>query len=610
MSGPRHDFWFTVQNTEDGSAEIRPVDNPRNRTSEGRYPSVVIPLAEMRSASPSPLSEVDEELLEKTQLTPNSSPFRETAGTKDVAMTDVCDNSAPKTHPYSLRRLRSSLGRCSTSLSKGISEMQDHAGSDETRPSAEPTDIQGMFRNFGLNNCTKTSNPTTESEHDLEEDTRSSASSKDPKDLLAAFQAKPSVNKPSSTTDIDDDMEDHEADSLVSESASTQQQDVSPGASRVSYVLSENTGLFEIQETHEDPLSPSDLNNPSTEDSHLSPEITKSSLNAQQLRGIKGKLANDLRDILLEWHLHNPSDAPPCQWKGRWDGTKKWENFQIFDRDGEEHEISIYKIRVKDTKPGSYLVSVLHSQCGPDVLFGVSPEHRPNMKLTGYQGVFLTAWLGPTDGWEKEPFAIHVWAPEKTKIKFHVKWFDPEQGSKIALYKAQKYANKSPTTPKTPSSATVISISSGTDGLSTPCKKKMKHKLDSDSESEDVVGPTTRVCRRLFSPLSIRFKLLSNNSPTVRVFPFNDKTDIDTLFKKARQFYQDVSWTPETALLCRVPGEDEMRYIGAEDEEEFTLLCDDIKRLSIRAESVQVIEVKPASRGALGFGFDCKRPLS
>ncbi|KAJ5288658.1 hypothetical protein N7478_001688 [Penicillium angulare] len=585
MIRSRHsqDFWFTTKNTEDGFAEIHPVDDPRYRPSRGRDLAVVIP-----SATPSPLSEVNEELLENYEPRPNSQPPSETAGLNDVTMTDFPDNSSLKAPTLGFGRPRPFLGSFSSNVLTGKFEADDPPRNNETRPSVGNPNIQGMLNYFRMTSCTKTSNPTVEIEDIMEEETRSSDSPKTAKDLLAAFQAKPSVNKFKPATEIDDDMKD--PDTSVSQSASTQEKDYSPGASRVSYVMSEETGLFEIQETQGEPLSPSDLN-------HSSREITKSNLVTKQLRGPKCKLGDELQDILLEWHQQNPSDPPPCQWKGRWDGTKKWDNFRVFNRDKEEYEVSIYKIRLKHAKSGTYLVSVLQSEYGPDVLSGISTEHRPNLKSTGYQGDFITAWLGPKDGWEKEPSAIHVWAPEKTKVEYQAKWFDLEQGSKVALYKAQKYATKSPkspVTPKTPSPAMVKSISSESDELSTPCKKKVKRRIDSDSDSEDVVGPTTRVCRRLFSPSSIRFKLTSSNSLTVRMFPFDEKTDVGALFNKTCQFYRDVCWTSERALLCQVPGEEELRYVGLEDEDEFALLCDDIKRLSIRAESPQVIEVKPA----------------
>lgn len=60
----------------------------------------------------------------------------------------------------------------------------------------------------------------------------------------------------------------------------------------------------------------------------------------------------------------------------------------------------------------------------------------------------------------------------------------------------------------------------------------------------------------------------------VRRFSLQDCRNGDSLFAKARQFYKGVGENipDEMALICAVPGSDDLRFIGEGCEDEFRIL--------------------------------------
>ncbi|KAJ6114914.1 hypothetical protein N7486_000692 [Penicillium sp. IBT 16267x] len=356
-------------------------------------------------------------------------------------------------------------------------------------------------------------------------------------------------------------------------------------APRVSYELSETTGLFEIKETpSKASRSPQILT--------FSPTRSAGLWKIQKHRGPAKCFPRHLLEVLDEWHEEHPFEAPSCQWKGRPDRTQKWENFKIFDQEGDEHEVSLFKITVTRPKYRSYNIMILYSENAPEVFVDCATNCRPtNMRGSGFQGQYVVAWLGLTRGFENDNCAIWVWAPKGADIPFSSRWFARQkQDKRPRSIKIEKDSNPITPTKITPSRP-VTFFSPDLDDMPTPYS--VKQLVEDESDEEGIVVPT-RVRRNIFSPPSIRFKLLSDTSPNVRIFPFNDQTDSNAIFKKAREFYQDVKMSQEMALLCKVPGQEELRYIGEGCADEFDILCDDIKKLSIHQDEIRVIEVKPA----------------
>ncbi|KAJ5772246.1 hypothetical protein N7520_002775 [Penicillium odoratum] len=396
-----------------------------------------------------------------------------------------------------------------------------------------------------------------------------------------AFRA--STDNSDATTEIDDAIK-HDGVSPPSDQlVATKEHFVDPDAPLVCYELSEKTGLFEIKET---PIKSFQLSNFVT----WTPSRVKGTWRIQKYRGPAEFFPAHLLTVLEEWHQEYPLEAPPCQWKGRSEGAQ-WVNFKIFDHDGDEHDISIFKVTISHPKARKYNMTILHSENAPEVFVDCAMQCRPmNFKVSGCQCQYVFAWLGLIEGYENDSCAIRVWGPEGTDIDFKSRWFGPDQGKRAKSVKTDKHPN--PATPiKGPSRRSAKLYNSDSDTMPTPYSLKQRVEYDSDEEGVVAHDPVRKI---LFSPPSIRFKLLSENSPNVRIFSFNEQMDSGQIFKKAREFYQDIKAPSEMALLCKVPGQQELRYIGEGCDDEFDILCDDIKRLSLHEGDVRVIEVKPA----------------
>lgn len=386
-------------------------------------------------------------------------------------------------------------------------------------------------------------------------------------------------------TEIDDAIKHDDMSPPSTQLVTTPEHFLDPHAPRVSYELSEKTGLFEIKETPIKALRSAQIFT-------FLPTCSPGRWKMQNYRGPAKCIPTHLLEVLDEWHQENPTDAPPCQWKGRTEGTQKWDNFRIFDQEGDEHEVSIFKITITRPKHRAYNLMILHSENAPEVFVDCAANCRPtNMRGTGFQGQYVVAWLGLTQGFENENCAIWVWAPEGTDIPFSPGWFTLEKRDKqprsIKIEKGSTPITPQKITPSRP----VTFYSPDSDTMPAPYSGKQSIKYESDEEG---VVASTRVCRNIFPPPLIRFKLRSDTSPNVRIFAFNDQTDSRAIFNKAREFYQDKDFFREMALLCKVPGQEELRYIGEGCDDEFDILCDDLKKLSLYQDEVSVTEMKPS----------------
>ncbi|KAJ5639626.1 uncharacterized protein N7484_007488 [Penicillium longicatenatum] len=381
-------------------------------------------------------------------------------------------------------------------------------------------------------------------------------------------------------TEIDDAIKHDGVSPPSTQLVTTPQHFLDPHAPRVSYEPSESTGLFEIRE------QPS-MASQSPPSLTFSPIRSAGRWKINKYRGPANCFPAHLLQVLDEWHEENPLEAPPCHWKGRTEGTQKWENFRVFDQEADEHEVSIFKITVTRPKYRTYNLMILHSDNAPEVFVDCATHCRPtNMRGTGFQGHYVVAWLGLTKGYENDNCAIWVWAPEGTEIPFNSGWFDKRPRS-MKIEKGSSPITPARTTPRHPATF----HHSDPDNMLTQYSEKQS--VQHVWVEEGVVAPS-RVRQNLSPITSIRFKLLSDTSPNVRIFSFNDRIDSTDIFKKAREFYQDVEISRKLALLCKVPGQEELRYIGEGCADEFDILCDDIKRLSLYKDEVCVVEMKPA----------------
>ncbi|KAJ5594346.1 uncharacterized protein N7459_000554 [Penicillium hispanicum] len=389
-----------------------------------------------------------------------------------------------------------------------------------------------------------------------------------------------------------------------------------PWSPTVSYSVSPTTGLVRIEEEtpagHEVPMSlPS------------SPETSSISLiwSYNQVIGPSQPFPDHLRTILEGWHEIHPDMQPPCSLRVRATEVLYWDPFKVFDQDGENHELSVFIISVKKRKQLKYCVMVLHAENNPAELVAVS-QARPKFKSSGYRGVYLVAWLGWEQRYDSEVCAIRVWRTDGQPVTFKADFFDnavgtisparyatsgnaadptsrtqtttprppnsPESANRWISIPSTPKTPQTPRTPRTPMDVILIDSSSSdcTESASEPQVKRPK--TTSRRDSSDLP-----VARRLFTSPNVRFKLLSDTTPNVRLFPL-EGCDMKTLFKKAREFYNEAKVDAEMGLWCKVPGQLEQRYIGEGCEDEFKILCDDIRRLSVSDSRAHVIELKHA----------------
>ncbi|KAJ5930510.1 hypothetical protein N7466_006003 [Penicillium verhagenii] len=353
---------------------------------------------------------------------------------------------------------------------------------------------------------------------------------------------------------------------------------------------SKETGLFEIKK--------SPFNVPRRVPKSViweSPRV-KGKWRMEREKGPATHFPTHLLDILEHWHENNGVEPPPCFWKGQIEGTKKWGNFKVFDREGEEHEISIIRVSCTAPRYRTYCIILLHSEDEADVFIDYSDTRtiKANDQVR-YDCQFLTAWHGARHGFERLDCAIHVWAEPGRKIHFCPSWFDRRDSVAQGFRTRARGRSPYPAVPMTPTPGdqhggyyTFNSI-----GSKISASSSKKPVPDADSDEEGIVAPTLPLNRSLFSPTSIRFKLFSEASPHERVFCFNNPISSDAIFKKAREFLPEAEMSRGMGLLCKVPGQAQIRYIGEGCADEFDILCEDIRRMSLRNSGVSTIEVKP-----------------
>jgi hypothetical protein len=298
----------------------------------------------------------------------------------------------------------------------------------------------------------------------------------------------------------------------------------------------------------------------------------------------------------------------------------------IFDRDGDELQLAIYKV-ITLAISNPYFVMVLLSEKGPGEL--VAPTSiRPRMTNKSLKGQYLLAWLGVTQQWNCEVSAVRVPILDDKKIRFNPKMFDYAQDNPLLL--------RAITTPKKNKDSSPADSANHASGKSlpahptflepvlyaptpSPITQASEHdERPSPQKTKDLVfwadqaskrelsevssdhSTNRNVRRRLFAPTptpsspttKARFKLVSETSEMTRCFSVRDCENVDVFFKKAREFYRSARKASSMALACQIPGVEGIRYIGEGCQDEFHILCEDIDQLS-GGGGILVIDIKP-----------------
>ncbi|KAJ5918314.1 hypothetical protein N7454_010689 [Penicillium verhagenii] len=325
--------------------------------------------------------------------------------------------------------------------------------------------------------------------------------------------------------------------------------------------------------------SPSPVNIPPPPPKVVTWETTrlKGTWKLEKLKGPASHFPSHLLKILEHWHETNGIEPPPCFWTGKINGLRKWGNFKVFGREGDEHDMSIFKISCS-TPRRTYCVVILHSENEADVFIDYSDVRTvKGNDFVRYECHFLTPWHGARYGFERQDSAIHVWSDPHRKIEFCTSWFDGRDSVAQGSRTRGKGKNPYPAVPMTPTLGEQHrSYSFNSTGSAMSASSSKKPVPDADSDEEGIVAPT-RVKRALFTPTSIRFKLFSQFPPQARILAFNDCISSEEIFKRAREFYSESEMSREMGLLCKIPGEAQLRYIGAGCADEFDILCEDIR---------------------------------
>lgn len=206
---------------------------------------------------------------------------------------------------------------------------------------------------------------------------------------------------------------------------------VNPTAPHVNYTVSAQTGLATVVPVARD-LSPAGSRHIQTEWSNDQNRIS------YELQDLGRGFSKSVGDDIAQWHDLHPGNIPP--WAST-RGNKLPPSYKVFDRDGGEHEISEIKVSVQPRQPDPhtprqrkfhYKILILHSENGPDELVTVINRRKSDREKRIALGVdsfkivdtFLVAWMGPTEGFEPEPFAVVVESVDGRTIKFRPGWFD------------------------------------------------------------------------------------------------------------------------------------------------------------------------------------------
>ncbi|CAL5866037.1 uncharacterized protein PFLUO_LOCUS244 [Penicillium psychrofluorescens] len=354
------------------------------------------------------------------------------------------------------------------------------------------------------------------------------------------------------------------------------------------------------------------------------PASSRAFLYFQRVSGPGNVFPTDLRALLKEWHEAYPEKLPPC-------ATRSWSasrlgHFMIFDRDGDELRLAIYKV-ITHAISNPYFVMVLVSEKGPGEL--VAPTSiRPRMTNKKSKGHYLLAWLGVTQEWDNEVSAVRVPILDDEKIQFDPKMFDYAQDNPLllrAITTPKKNKDSSPTdSADHPSGKSLlphltllepalhaptpspITQASEHDESQSPQKTKDQVFWTDQTSKREVSEASSdhftsrNVRRRLFAPTptpsspatKARFKLVSETSEMARCFSVGNCENVDIFFQKAREFYRSSSNAASMALACQIPGVEGIRYVGEGCQDEFRILCEDIDQLSGEG-GILVIDIKP-----------------
>ncbi|KAJ5692316.1 hypothetical protein N7462_001739 [Penicillium macrosclerotiorum] len=380
----------------------------------------------------------------------------------------------------------------------------------------------------------------------------------------------------------------------------------SPSAPRVTVSVSPKTGLAEISEV--------DMKDPRNGEltTFFSPQDNKL-FGFWSLSQNKKPFPETLWPEVHKYEMQPTSSQLPFH---RYLSHTNYGDSQVFDEDGDEHFYVTYQMVTgqdsisRRRKIQTYYICVVFFENGPPKFVKDVPkatcfqkrirENQWYHELGGsVDGKYLVAWSSERGCFEKRICAVRVWNSLGTRLSFDKRMFDHaakiSKESRISpcdensVHTDEKSRKRSSTSVVTKSNGKAAVNFELSPSLALHPSKKIKMEQYAD-EISPFSKPTATL---LFGEPEIKFKFISETSNSVRVIKVHGN-DIESVFKKAREFYKEMDLPSELALLCKVPGMEGQRFIGEGCQDELDSLCDDIKQLSLGKEKFFTVNVTPA----------------
>lgn len=307
---------------------------------------------------------------------------------------------------------------------------------------------------------------------------------------------------------------------------------------------------------------------------------------------LKEETIHDLED----WHETSPNYPPASVYSIRTRGRDYTCN-HYYDKQGNHLQNSLFHVKAfsKDDDNEwpirNYHILVLHAEgkTGDPIVFTRSvPEGQGRISF-GY------AWDAQEEQFAEEPVAIRIYLPDK--IADEAKWncfkssfFEiSEKRYKSIRAELDLKARGRPSGRESPRPSTPSSSEFSHFEVRRPAKRL---KTEESFAFNKISTRKPEEKPKLLA--AARVRLLSEDSDHARVFSL-ESCDIKSLFGKAREFFGVKDPEEEFSLVCRAPGLGSRRFIGENCEDEFSLLCHDVKKLSIAERGAIELIVKPAA---------------
>lgn len=156
-------------------------------------------------------------------------------------------------------------------------------------------------------------------------------------------------------------------------------------------------------------------------------------------KSIKGRttpISARVLDLIDQWHRVYPEDKHPAEVKVNIKNNPPLASLTIYDRDGEEHEMTVIEVGVQTATsprlqeprlaPLWYKLAIYHSENGPDELVTIIRNKGRKWQSEHHYVDFLLCWQGVKEGFENKVCAVRAGMPlgKRTTTRFYLKFFE------------------------------------------------------------------------------------------------------------------------------------------------------------------------------------------